>query len=137
MLRVDPVRWRQTAKQLREQGIWDGASYHRAQRIKAAAEVLELELVPLSAYSPDFMPVEYLWQWLREDVTDHTCYDKPSQLMGQVVCFEQRINTELLTIADNCGLKLTSNRKKNSGSYPRRGLISRIIRIAIFNNETE
>jgi transposase len=67
--------------------IWDGASYHRAQRVKAAAEVPEVELLPLSAYSPDFMPVEHLWQWLREDVTYHTCYDKPSQLMGQVVGF--------------------------------------------------
>jgi hypothetical protein len=43
--------------------------------------------------------VEHLWQWLREDVTYHTCYDKPSQLMGQVVGFEQRINAEPLTLA--------------------------------------
>jgi transposase len=85
--------------------IWDGASYHRAQRIKAAAEVLEIELLPLSAYSPDFMPVEHLWQWPREDVTDHTCYDKPSQLIRQVVGFEQRINAVPLTLADRLWVK--------------------------------
>lgn len=89
--------------------IWDGASYHRAQRVKVAAEVLEIELVPLSAYSPDFMPVEHLWQWLREDVTYHTCYDKPSQLIGQVVGFEQRINAEPLTLADRLWVKTHLN----------------------------
>jgi hypothetical protein len=51
------------------------------------------------------MPVEHLWQGLREDVTDHTCYDKPSDLTGQVVGFEQRINTEPLTIADRLWVK--------------------------------
>jgi hypothetical protein len=30
---------------------------------------LQIELVPLPGYSPDFMPVEALWRWLREDVT--------------------------------------------------------------------
>ena len=30
-----------------------------------------IDLVPLPGYSPDFMPVEALWRWLREDVTYH------------------------------------------------------------------
>ncbi|NJL61344.1 MAG: hypothetical protein HC903_05340 [Methylacidiphilales bacterium] len=51
-----------------------GAPYHRAQSVKEALEVLQINLEPLPAYSPDFMPVEHLWQWLREDVTYHTCY---------------------------------------------------------------
>ncbi|MFM7907116.1 MAG: transposase [Microcystis sp.] len=48
--------------------IWDGASYHRAGIVKQAAEALDIPLQRLSGYSPDFMPVEHLWQWLREDV---------------------------------------------------------------------
>lgn len=46
--------------------IWDGASYHRSQEVKAAAQQCNITLVPLPGYSPDFMPVEHLWHWLRE-----------------------------------------------------------------------
>jgi transposase len=53
--------------------IWDGAPYHRAQSVKDEAKNLKVNLQPLSAYSPDFMPVEHLWQWFREDLTYHTC----------------------------------------------------------------
>jgi hypothetical protein len=49
--------------------------------------------------------VEHLWQWLHEDATDHTCYDKPLQLIGQVVGVEQRINAEPLTLADRLWIK--------------------------------
>ena len=35
---------------------------------------LNIELVPLPGYSPDLMPVEALWRWLREDVTYHHCH---------------------------------------------------------------
>jgi len=53
--------------------IWDGASYHRSDLVKERAEELGIKLQLLPAYSPDFMPVEHLWQWLREDVTYHAC----------------------------------------------------------------
>jgi len=56
--------------------IWDGASYHRSQLVMEAADKLNISIQRLPAYSPDFMPVEHLWQWLREDVTYHICYDE-------------------------------------------------------------
>ncbi len=40
--------------------IWDGASYHRGHRVQQAAKELKITIEPLPAYSPDFMPVEYL-----------------------------------------------------------------------------
>ncbi|MGD1906938.1 MAG: hypothetical protein ACFB0C_13210 [Leptolyngbyaceae cyanobacterium] len=46
------------------------------------------------------MPVEHLWQWLREDVTYHTCYDQKADLIAQVEQFQQRINDEPIAIAD-------------------------------------
>ena len=33
-----------------------------------------IALEPLPGYSPDFMPVEALWRWLFEDVTDTPCH---------------------------------------------------------------
>ena len=80
--------------------IWDGASYHRARLVQEVAETLDITLEPLPAYSPDFMPVEHLWQWLREDVTYHTCYDHKADLIAQVDRFQARINADPIAIAD-------------------------------------
>ena len=85
--------------------IWDGAPYHRAQLVKDAADVLAITLVPLPGYSPDFMPVEHLWQWLREDVTYHACYDQKAELIAQVNRFQQRINADPIAISDRLWVK--------------------------------
>ena len=60
--------------------VWDGASYHRACVVHEAAEALNIDLVPLPGYSPDFMPVEALWRWLREDLTYHHCHSTAEDL---------------------------------------------------------
>lgn len=65
-------------------GLWDGASYHRAQAVTQRAEALRINLLPLPGYSPDVMPVEHLWQWLREAVTYHTCYDRRDELIAPI-----------------------------------------------------
>lgn len=85
--------------------IWDGAPYHRAATVMWAAKTLEIGLQQLPAYSPDFMPVEHLWQGLREDVTCHTCYQSQKDLIAAVALFQERINLELNTIADRLGVK--------------------------------
>lgn len=54
--------------------LWDGAPYHRAKAVQEVAADLGIVLVPLPVYSPDLMPVEPLWRWLREDVTYHHCH---------------------------------------------------------------
>lgn len=85
--------------------IWDGAPYHRAQMVQEAAQILEITLVPLPAYSPDFMPVEHLWHWLREDVTYHTCYEQEADLIAQVDCFQHQINADPIAVADRLWVK--------------------------------
>ena len=80
--------------------IWDGAPYHRSGEVKTAIANLEIALEPLPAYSPDFMPVEHLWQWLREDLTYHICYEQEAELIAQFKQFEGRINADPLEIAD-------------------------------------
>ena len=89
--------------------IWDGAPYHRCEEVKTAAAEQEIDLEPLPTYSPDFMPVEHLWQWLREDVTYHTCYEREVDLIAQVKQFEDRINAEPNEIADR--LRVTTHLK--------------------------
>ena len=60
--------------------LWDGAPDHRAQAVREVARTLDITLMPLPGYSPDLMPVEALWRWLREDVTYHHCHASPDAM---------------------------------------------------------
>ena len=92
--------------------IWDGASYHKSNLVKEKAKELGIELQLLPAYSPDFMPVEHLWQWLREDVTYHACYKDECELIEQVRVFENNINSTPLAIADRLWTKTSIDLEK-------------------------
>ncbi|HJW29327.1 MAG TPA: hypothetical protein VJ508_08730, partial [Saprospiraceae bacterium] len=69
------------------------------------ADELRIQLLPLSAYSPDFMPVEHLWQWVREDVTYHAGYDSREELMTLLEQFQQEINATPYAVADRLWVK--------------------------------
>ena len=85
--------------------LWDGAPYHRAKAVRAVACELGIELVPLPGYSPDLMPVEALWRWLREDVTYHHCHTSPEDLTRRVAAFEGRLNQNPFAVADRLCVK--------------------------------
>ena len=85
--------------------VWDGASYHRAGVVHEAAEALHIDLVPLPGYSPDFMPVEALWRWLREDVTYHYCHPTAEDLSRRVAAFADRLNQDTCAVADRLWVK--------------------------------
>jgi transposase len=87
------------------QVVWDGASYHRSRVVQATAAALQIELIRLPAYSPDFMPVEALWRWLREEVTCNHCHPVRAELLARVAAFEQRINREPYPLADRLWVK--------------------------------
>jgi transposase len=85
--------------------LWDGAPYHRAKAVREAARALNIRLMPLPGYSPDLMPVEALWRWLREDVTYHHCHASAEDLIRRVDAFEARLNRDPLVIADRLWVK--------------------------------
>ena len=85
--------------------LWDGAPYHRAKTVREAASALNIRLMPLPRYSPDLMPVEALWRWLREDVTYHHCHASAEDLTRRVGDFEARLNREPIVIADRLWVK--------------------------------
>ena len=80
--------------------IWDGVSYHRAKSVYTKANSLGMEIIQLPAYSPDFMPVEALWQWLRSEVTKNYCHDSAKDLLERVSNFVETINKDPSEIAD-------------------------------------
>ena len=85
--------------------LWDGAPYHRAKVVREAARALTITLMPLPGYSPDLMPVEELWHWLREDVTYHHCHASADDLTRRVADFEARLNRDPFVIADRLWVK--------------------------------
>lgn len=85
--------------------IWDGAPYHRAQAVWAVAARLDITLVPLPGYSPDLMPVEPLWRWLREDGPYHHCHATAEDLTRRVAAFEAKVNHDLCAVADRLWVK--------------------------------
>ncbi len=85
--------------------LWDGAPYHRATVVREAASALDITLMPLPGYSPDLMPVEALWRWLREDVTYHHCHASPEDLNRRVGAFEARLNQTPCAVADRLWVK--------------------------------
>ena len=85
--------------------FWDGAPYHRAKTVREVATTLGITLIPLPGYSPDLMPVEALWRWLREDVTYHHCHASADDLIRRVATFEARLNQDPLVIADRLWVK--------------------------------
>jgi transposase len=85
--------------------LWDGAPYHRANAVGEVASALRIDLVPLPGYSPDLMPVEALWRWLREDVTYHHCHASAQDLMRRVGAFEAEVNQDPCALADRLWVK--------------------------------
>jgi transposase len=74
--------------------IWDGAPWHRSINVQDKAHQLGLQLLPLPGYSPDLNPVERLWQWLREDVTQLYCHPSVHALLLDCLAFLERINLD-------------------------------------------
>ena len=67
--------------------IWDGASYHRSHTVRSFASNLGFELLSLPAYSPDLNPIEGLWKWMREDVTQHYSHTSLDELRLRCLAF--------------------------------------------------
>jgi transposase len=85
--------------------VWDGAPYHRSACVLDAAVRLGIQIVRLPAYSPDFMPVEALWRWLRENVTHNHCHDTAEELIARVTAFTANINLNPYVLADRLWVK--------------------------------
>ena len=74
--------------------IWDGAPWHKAKRVQAAASELGFTVVALPSYSPDLNPIEGLWKWMREEVTRNFCHASMRHLFDACKAFIDRVNAD-------------------------------------------
>ena len=78
--------------------IWDGAPWHRAEVVRQTAAELGMTVVALPGYSPDLNPIEGLWKWMREEVTQHHCHDTLRDLFDACKRFIDEINRDPLAV---------------------------------------
>ena len=74
--------------------IWDNVRYHHALLVRRCAEELAIQLRYLPPYSPDLMPVERLWHWLRQQLTALHCHRDEQELRDRVAGFEAQVNDD-------------------------------------------
>jgi transposase len=69
--------------------IWDNGPAHHGPELRQYLTTpdLQLRLVPLPGYSPDFNPDEAIWDWIREDVTANTCFGTAAKVRDKVDTF--------------------------------------------------
>lgn len=69
--------------------IWDNGPAHHGPEMRAylATPDLQLRLVALPSYSPDFNPDEAIWDWIREEVTANTCFGTAMKVCERVDAF--------------------------------------------------
>jgi len=77
-----------------------------------------IRLTPLPPYSPDFMPVEALWRWLREEVTYNHCHATAEELIAAVSAFADMANQDPDEIITRLALKKYLDSKQEKLRLP-------------------
>ncbi len=78
--------------------IWDNVRYHHSKLVHTKAAQLGIELRSLPPYSPDLMPVERLWSWLRQERTYLHCHHSEQHLAERIAAFESELLDEPATV---------------------------------------
>ena len=78
--------------------IWDNAPAHRGEAVREYLRTpeLELRLVNLPGYSPDFNADEAIWGWAREEATGNLC-------LGTKALVQERVGNFLTGLASRSG----------------------------------
>ena len=69
--------------------IWDNGPAHHGPEVRAYLSTadLQLRLVALPGYSPDYNPDEAIWDWVRAEVTANTCWGTAAKVREKVDAF--------------------------------------------------
>ncbi len=88
--------------------IWDNGPMHRgpAMRDYLATPELDLRLVALPAYSPDFNPDEAIWDWAREQVTANTCLGTAAKVREHIDRFFTGLAERTAEVKQRCRREL-------------------------------
>ena len=88
--------------------IWDNGPAHHGPEMREylATPDLNLRLVALPGYSPDFNPDEAIWDWVREEVTANTCFGTAAKVREKVDAFFAGLAERTAEVKQRCHREL-------------------------------
>jgi transposase len=84
--------------------IWDNGPAHHGDAIRTYLKTpdLNLRLVALPAYSPDFNADEAIWDWVRDEVTANTCLGTAAKVSEKVNAFFDGLAERTAEVQQRC-----------------------------------
>jgi transposase len=84
--------------------IWDNGPAHYGEAIRdyLTTPELNLRLVPLPGYSPDFNADEAIWDWVREEVTGNFCLGTKAKVQEKVGQFFHGLIKQANEVKQRC-----------------------------------
>jgi transposase len=88
--------------------IWDNGPAHGGEALRTylATPALDLRLIRLPAYSPDFNADEAIWGWAREEVTSNTCLGTKALVQEKMAEFFAGLTARTAEVQTRCRTKL-------------------------------
>ena len=90
--------------------IWDNAPAHRGEAVREYLRTpgLDLRLLNLPAYSPDFNADEAIWGWARQEATGNLCLGTKAQVQQKVNPFLAGLSSRKEEVKRRCRTILQS-----------------------------
>ena len=100
--------------------IWDNSPTHRGDAIRAYLTTpnLNLRLVNLPSYSPDFNADEAIWGWVRQEVTANLCLGTRAAVREKVGGFFIGLTHRREEVKRRCRTELQSRARETTGNAP-------------------
>ena len=100
--------------------IWDNSPAHRGDALRAylATPGLNLRLVNLPSYSPDFNADEAIWGWARQEATANRCLGTRAAVQEQVGDFFTRLHSRRQEVKRRCRTVLQARAEELTASAP-------------------
>jgi transposase len=88
--------------------IWDNGPAHGGEALRTylATPALDLRLIRLPAYSPDFNADEAIWGWAREEVTGNTCLGTKALVQEKMAAFFAGLTARTAEVQTRCQTQL-------------------------------
>jgi transposase len=88
--------------------IWDNAPAHGGEALRQYLRTpdLQLRLVRLPGYSPEFNADEAIWDWAREEVTANTCLGTKAKVQAKLTAFFAGLAERTVEVKRRCRTEL-------------------------------
>ena len=105
--------------------VWDNSPAHRGDALRAylAKVGLNLHLVNLPSYSPDFNPDEAIWGWARQEATANQCLGTRAAVRDKVGDFFTDLTHRREEVKRRCRTVLQARAEELTASAPAETLL--------------